>query len=98
MKTGYFAANTTAYAVPEYVAYLESTPNAQVALNQLHDSPLNLATAGASVGVMGELRQIWQTHMDLYLQGAYGTAEEAMAEMANESNSAIEYYNQTSGK
>lgn len=98
MKTGYFAANTTAYAVPEYVAYLESTPNAQVALNQLHDSPLNLATAGASVGVMGELRQIWQTHMDLYLQGAYGTAEEAMAEMAGESNSAIEYYNQTSGK
>ena len=98
MKTGYFAANTTAYEVPEYVAYLESNPNAQVALNQLHDSPLNLATAGASVGVMGELRQIWQTHMDLYLQGAYGTAEEAMAEMANESNSAIAYYNQTSGK
>ena len=96
MATGYFAANTTAYDVPEYVAYLEKTPNANVALQQLHDSPLNNVTAGASVGVMTELRQVWQETMDLYLQGAYST-EEALAEMASQSNSAIEYYNQTAG-
>lgn len=97
MATGYFAANTTAYEVPEYVKYLEENPNANVALNQLHDSPLNNVTGGAFVGVMGELRQIWQEQMDLYLQGAYST-EEALAEMASESNAAIEYYNQTAGK
>ena len=94
MKTGYFAANTSAYEVPEYVVYLEENPNANVALNQLHDSPLNNATAGANVGVMAELRQIWQENMDLYLQGAF-TTEEALAEMADQSNSAINYYNQT---
>ena len=96
MATGYFAANTTAYEVPEYVAYLETNPNASVALNQLHDSPLNNVTAGANVGVMAELRQIWQENMDLYLQDAYST-EEALAEMASQSNAAIAYYNQTSG-
>lgn len=98
MATGYFAANTTAYDVPEYVQYLKDTPNANVALQQLHDSPLNMVTAGASVGVMTELRQSWQAQMDLYLQGAYGTAEEALAEMASEGNAAIAYYNQTAGK
>jgi len=98
MATGYFAANTTAYDMPEYVQYLKDHPNANVALDQLRASPLNTATAGASVGVMQELRQIWQQHMDLYLQGAYGTVEEAMAEMAQEGNKAIEYYNQTNKK
>ena len=97
MATGYFAANTTAYEVPEYVAYLEANPNANVALNQLHDSPLNNVTAGATVGVMTELRQIWQENMDLYLQGAFST-EDALAEMAAQGNAAIAYYNQTAGK
>ena len=97
MATGYFAANTTAYEVPEYVAYLEANPNANVALNQLHDSPLNNVTAGANVGVMAELRQIWQENMDLYLQGAFST-EDALAEMAAQGNAAIAYYNQTAGK
>ena len=95
MATGYFAANTTAYEVPEYVQFLKDNPNANVALDQLRASPLNNATAGASVGVMQELRQVWQQHMDLFLQGAYATAEEAMAEMAKESNKAITYYNET---
>lgn len=94
MATGYFAANTTAYEVPEYIAYLEMNPNAQVALNQLHDSPLNNVTAGAKVGVMAELRQIWQENMDLYLQGAFST-EEALEEMASAGNRAISNYNAT---
>ncbi|HHT14360.1 MAG: ABC transporter substrate-binding protein [Christensenellales bacterium] len=97
MATGYFAANTTAYEVPAYVEHLEKNPNANVALQQLHDSPLNNVTAGAFVGVMGELRQIWQSSMELYLQGAF-TTEEALEDMASQSNSAIEYYNQTAGK
>lgn len=98
MATGYFAANTSAYEVPAYVEYLKENPNANVALNQLHDSPLNNVTAGAFVGVMAELRQIWQEQMDLYLQGGFGSTEEALAEMAAQGNSAIEYYNQTAAK
>ncbi|MEG0048260.1 MAG: ABC transporter substrate-binding protein [Clostridia bacterium] len=94
MATGYFAANTKAYDMDFYVEYLKQNPNAQVALNQLHDSPKTNVTAGSNVGVMTDLRANFEQVMELYLQGAY-TTEEALAEMATLDNEAIAYYNKT---
>ena len=95
MATGYYAANSSAYEVPEYVTYLEENPNAQVALDQLEESEVSTLTGSLFTGVNAELRQIWQEEFDLYLQGGYGTVEDAMAEMAARSNAAIETYNTT---
>lgn len=92
MATGYYAANTKAYEVPEYVEYLESNPNAKVALDQLMASELSNLTGSVFTGVNAELRQIWQEEMDLYLQGAYST-EEALAAMAERSNASLAAYN-----
>ena len=95
MATGYYAANSSAYEVPEYVTYLEENPNAQVALDQLEESERSARLCSLFTGVNAELRQIWQEEFDLYLQGGYGTVEDAMAEMAARSNAAIETYNTT---
>ena len=95
MATGYYAANSSAYEVPEYVSYHEENPNAQVALDQLEESEVSTLTGSLFTGVNAELRQIWQEEFDLYLQGGYGTVEDAMAEMAARSNAAIETYNTT---
>lgn len=95
MATGYYAANSSAYEVPEYVTYLEENPNAQVALDQLNASEVSNLTGSLFTGVNAELRQIWQEEFDLYLQGGYGTVEDAMVEMAARSNAAIETYNTT---
>jgi len=94
MRTGYFCANTTAYNEPSFQEFLKERPNFLTAINQLHDTPVNYATQGAAVGVMAELRAIWQENMDLYLQGAL-TTEEALSNMAAASNEAITYYNTT---
>ena len=96
MATGYYAANAKAYEVPEYVEFLDSHPNAKVALDQLNASELSNLTGSLFTGVSPELRQIWQEEMDLYLQGVY-TVDEALAEMANRSNAALANYNATAG-
>lgn len=92
--TGYFCANTNAYKTETMQAYLDANPNFRTAINQLHDCPINYATQGASVGVMAELRQIFQSWMELVLQDAI-SVDEALEEMANESNAAIANYNNT---
>ena len=97
MATGYYAANTGAYEVPEYVEYLNTHPNTKVALDQLEQSELSTLTGSLFTGVNAELRQIWQEEMDLYLQGVYST-EEALAEIASRSNAAIANYNATNSK
>lgn len=92
--TGYFCANTNAYETESMQAYLEENPNFRTAINQLHDCPISYATAGASVGVMAELRQIFQSWMELVLQDAI-SVDDALVEMAAESNAAIANYNKT---
>ncbi len=94
MATGYYAANTGAYEVPEYVTYLEEHPNARVALDQLQQSELSHLTGSLFTGVNAELRQIWQEEFDLYLQDVY-TTEEALAAIAERSNASIQNYNNT---
>ena len=96
MATGYYAANAKAYEVPEYVEFLDSHPNAKVALDQLNASELSNLTGSLFTGVSPELRQIWQEEMDLYLQEVY-TVDEALAEMASRSNAALAGYNATTG-
>ena len=75
----------------------DGTTTATVLAEAIYREGLRNVTAGANVGVMAELRQIWQENMDLYLQGAFST-EDALAEMAAQGNAAIAYYNQTAGK
>jgi len=94
MDTGYFCANTKAYDEPNFQAYLQENPNFLTAINQLHDCPINYATQGASVGVMPELRAIFQEEAALYFDDAE-TVDETLAHMAEKSNAAIQSYNKT---
>lgn len=96
LNTGYFCANMKAYEQPEYQAYLEENPNFLTAINQLHDCPDNYATNGASVGVMPELRAIFQAEMELVLEEV-NSIDDAIANMAKAGNAAIENYNATTG-
>jgi sn-glycerol 3-phosphate transport system substrate-binding protein len=92
--TGYFCANTTAYDEPTFQAYLQANPNFLTAINQLHDCPDNYATNGASVGVMPELRVIFQDEMALLLEDV-NDVDGAIAAMAAAGNAAIANYNAT---
>lgn len=94
MDTGYFCANTKAYDEPNFQAYLKENPNFLTAINQLHDCPINFATQGASVGVMPELRAIFQEEAALYFDDAE-TIDDVLAHMAEKSNAAIQSYNKT---
>jgi sn-glycerol 3-phosphate transport system substrate-binding protein len=90
--TGYFCANMKAYETESMKGYLEQHPNFATAINQLHGSPDSYATRGATVGVMPELRAIFQENMELVLQGAL-SVDDGLAEMASAGNAAIESYN-----
>jgi sn-glycerol 3-phosphate transport system substrate-binding protein len=94
MATGYYAANSAAYEVPAYVEYLESHPNAKVALDQLNASELSNLTGSLFTGVSPELRQIWQEEMDMYLLEVYDI-DETLEIMAERSNAALDAYNAT---
>jgi len=94
MDTGYFCANMTAYDEPSFQAYLAENPNFLTAINQLHDCPASYATQGASVGVMPELRAIFQAEAALYLDDAE-TLDEMLQNIATQGNTAIENYNIT---
>ncbi|MEA4899100.1 ABC transporter substrate-binding protein [Bacillota bacterium Meth-B3] len=94
MDTGYFCANMTAYDQPEFQEYLKANPSFLTAINQLHDCPSNYATQGASVGVMPELRAIFQEEASLYLDDAQ-SIEDTLANLAAKSNAAIQSYNKT---
>ena len=71
MATGYFAANTTAY-----VPACQHRKSAQTLPCNSHDSPLNNVTAGAFVGVMGELRRV-ASSMELYCKHVHDGSFEA---------------------
>ena len=94
MDTGYFCANTTAYDEPSFQTYLEENPNFLTAINQLHDCPISFATQGASVGVMPELRAIFQEEAALYLDDAE-SVEDMLNNIAEKGNAAIQGYNKT---
>ncbi len=94
MDTGYFCANMTAYEEPSFQAYLKEYPNFLTAINQLHDCPKSYATQGASVGVMPELRAIFQEEAALYLDDAE-SVDDMLKNMATKGNTAIQSYNKT---
>ncbi len=93
-STGYFCANTKAYEEQSFKDYLKERPNFLTAINQLHDCPDNYATNGASVGVMPELRAIFQEQMSLYLEDVQ-SVEETLTNIADAGNAAIANYNTT---
>ena len=93
-KTGYFCANKNAYETEDMKAYLEANPNFQTAINQLHDTPLNYATQGASLGVFSEIRALFEQNMELVLQNGQ-SVDDAIAEIAKSANDAIANYNAT---
>lgn len=95
-STGYFAGRKDVYTQPEYRAYLDATPNAEVAIDQLLSTPMNNVTAGANVGCMAELRAIWQENFEMYLNDEL-TLEECLEEMRIQSNDAITMYNLVNG-
>ena len=93
-KTGYFCANKNAYETEEMKAYLQENPNFQTAIDQLHDTPLNYATQGASLGVFSEIRATFEQNMELVLQNGQ-SVDEAISAMAESANEAIANYNAT---
>lgn len=96
MATGYFTARKDAYTYPEYRAYLDSNPAAEVAIDQLLSTPMNTVTAGANTGCMTELRAIWQENFEMYLNDEL-TLEECIEELRTQSNDAITMYNEVNG-
>lgn len=93
-STGYFCANKNAYETPEMKEYLEKNPNFQTAINQLHDTPLNYATQGASLGVFSEIRSIFEQNMEMVLQNGM-SIEQCIESTAKTANDAIANYNKT---
>lgn len=75
-------------------AYLQENPNFQTAIDQLHDTPLNYATQGASLGVFSEIRATFEQNMELVLQNGQ-SVDEAISAMAESANEAIANYNAT---
>lgn len=97
MSTGYFAANKNSYEQDSMKTFLEENPNFKVAIDQLHDSPINDYTAGSLTGVSTETRNIFNSELQAVLDGSK-SAEEAVSSMAEQVNSALENYNSTISK
>ena len=92
MSTGYFAINPAAYEVDEMKAYIEENPNFVTAINQLNDTPVNNYTAGVLSGVQTEARLVFNEVMQQVYDGKL-TPEQAVTNLAEQVNKAIENYN-----
>ena len=93
-QTGYFPIVTGAQEEQVFKDNIAQYPQFQTALDQLHDSAPEYA--GALLSVFPESRQIVETQIENMLNGNV-TAEEAVANMADDINETIEDYNLVNG-
>ncbi len=90
--TGYFPVRKDAYDLPEVKANTDKYPQFQTAINQLHDSPVNFATNGATFGTFLQARQDIEGAMESIILGK-AKAKDALDAAAATSNTALQMYN-----
>jgi sn-glycerol 3-phosphate transport system substrate-binding protein len=97
VQTGYYPINAKGYNHPDDVAWRAQYPQFQVAIDQLHMSPLNNVTAGGLIGVFPEARQTIEAALEECFSGQ-ATAQEALDKAAASVTQAIKDYNDNIGK
>jgi sn-glycerol 3-phosphate transport system substrate-binding protein len=95
--TGYFATNKDAYNEPVLKDWLKKYPQFNVALQQLHSSPLSKATSGGLIGVFSSARVDVQNAINEVLTGKK-SPQQALDDTANKVTQSIQQYNQQVGK
>ena len=94
-NTGYYPVRKAAYNVPDMKATLTKFPQFQVAIDQLHESPKAVATAGAVFGTFVKARSNIQSAMEQFITGKTATAKQALDDAAKKSATELEEYNLT---
>ncbi len=97
IQTGYYPINAKGYNHPDDIAWREQYPQFQVAIDQLHMSPLNNVTAGGLMGVFPEARQTVEAALEECFAGQ-ATPQEALDKAAASVTQAIQDYNDNIGK
>ena len=94
-KTGYFPITTEAYNEPVFKENVKKYPQFQTAINQLHDS--SPESAGALCAIYTQVRKIEETEMQKMLNNQQ-TEDQALKNMTDQINSALEDYNASNAK
>jgi len=94
IKTGYFPVTKAAYDDPDLKKYEEKYPQFKVAIEQLHNTPINRNTQGGLLGVFTQSRQEIESAIEQVLNGQ-STPRDALQKASDTVNGAIERYNQT---
>lgn len=94
--TGYFPVNTKALDDPKDKAWLTKYPQFQTAIDELHATKPQPATAGCLLGVMPQARKGVETAIEQTISGAK-SAQQALADAAKEIQPAIDSYNSSVG-
>ncbi len=97
MNTGYFPITKLAWDDPAIKVHSKKYPQFTVAIEQLHDTPINRATQGALLGVFTQARQTVEDAIEQVLIGR-AKPEDALKRAAVIVDGAILRYNQTVGK
>ena len=93
--TGYFPTSKSALDLPEDVEWREQYPQFDVAVQQLQDTELSVATQGCALGVMPQSRKASEDGIEKAVLG--GDPEASLSEAADGLQSAIEQYNSSTG-
>jgi sn-glycerol 3-phosphate transport system substrate-binding protein len=94
-KTGYFPITTEAYNESVFKENVKKYPQFQTAINQLHDSSPEFA--GALCAIYTQVRKIEETEIQKMLNNQQ-TEDQALKNMTDQINSALEDYNASNAK
>ncbi len=90
--SGYIPSRVSSHDLPAALQIVEQYPQFQVAVDQLAESPVTIATAGALMGAFLESREAVTSGIEaMILQGK--EPADALAQAAAEANAALERYN-----
>ena len=97
IKTGYFPVTAAAYDNDDLKKYEAKYPQFKVAIDQLHNTPINRSTQGGLLGVFTQSRQEIETAIEQVLGGQASPAD-ALQKAADTVNDAISRYNSSVSK
>lgn len=92
IKTGYFPVTTAAYDDEDLKKYEAQYPQFKIAIDQLHNTPVNRSTQGGLLGVFTQARQEIESAIEHVLDGQ-ASSEDALQKASDTVNEAISRYN-----
>ncbi len=92
IKTGYFPVTTAAYDDDELKKYDAKYPQFKIAIEQLHNTPINRSTQGGLLGVFTQARQEIENAIEHVLAGQ-ASSQDALQKAADTVNDAVARYN-----